>query len=364
MSKLILYYYNYSNVTQQFTIKNLHVSKDTPTCIAYGYWDITNCKLESTNPWIDFEQKCTDSHSSIEPLDKWSDQLNLSKGQFYGNFGQFKKLLDLGYPLKIYLIIRFININSYITSENCIKTICHILNVLNTFPIFSGIIFKLEDPSFHDPFFSFPSDTEATILRKESMSHFMSFLSHLRKALLSNGKIDFLISICSYGLSETFVIPLTSLVDELHIKTCDMYLDKNYSHHHTAPFYCQQIMDTYLNYHIPSHKLFLTCSTYSNAFNKTEGIHEKALFNNNKVKYLHLPLAECLEYNDPITKGAYCYHHGTHDLYTYDNNISAKEKCNIVQTKQLGGIIINNIAFDKPFSNPRSIYSVIHSFFS
>lgn len=362
MTKLVLYYYNYNPIVQNYHIKDIPLLEHTTTHIAYGHWDIINCEPLSTNAWIDYEQKFTNKDTGITPLDTYQP-LDSERDSFFGNFGQFKKLIDKGHRIKVYLIIRFININSFSTKDNIIKTICNILSILRRFPIFSGIIFKLYDPTYYIKNYIQPIEEE-TVIHKNNLFVFLDFLTQLRLALNNNGLLHFLLNICTYGLNPTILLQLQPHINEFHIKTFNICIDKTHSHFHTDPTMCKNIIQEYINHRIDNHKLFIAGSTHANTFHKTDGIYEKAIFDSNTVKYTHLPLAECLEYNDPSTHGVYSYHHGIKDLYTYDNEVSVKEKCKIVLNNQLGGITLHEIASDKPYSNPRSLTYSIHHYLS
>ena len=55
-----------------------------------------------TDAWADVDKRFVDVREGIEPLDDWNEP---NKSNYFGNFGQFKKLKDFGIPFTFGLSI-------------------------------------------------------------------------------------------------------------------------------------------------------------------------------------------------------------------------------------------------------------------
>jgi chitinase len=102
--RVILYHTNWSCYQRNYQVKDIPINLITD--INYAFYDLRDCNNNNNNnnnnqsskvptssdPWADYEKRYTDEKEGLLPLDSWNDQPG--PGQFYGNFGQFKKLKE------------------------------------------------------------------------------------------------------------------------------------------------------------------------------------------------------------------------------------------------------------------------------
>jgi chitinase len=337
----------WSCYARNFQVKNI---PEDVIDIQYNFWNINESfDLVPGDKWSDLDKRfVTDG---ILPYDSWD---NDGTENFYGNFRQFKKLLNNGRQLNISLVVgNSTNLLTAINRNNQNILITNILDKFRKYGIFNGITFGY-----------------IGIVEQ------LEFIKKLRKAFDSNGMINYQINLCfdnSFS-NHSSITDYINYVDNFFAMTHDFPIGPNISTFHTNPrksnynlgYSCDEISDYYIALGIPSDKLFISGAFYSRGFSNTDGPGTYGIYGSSDmswepgiVDYKVLPLQGSTEYTDSESKAAYSYDYQRRVLNTYDNSDSILEKCKIIYKKDLGGIVIYEISGDKPINHPKSLIKIL-----
>lgn len=354
--RAIYYYSNWSGYERNFQVSDIPIKYIVD--IAYAYWIVLeDGTVQTTDTWIDLEKKFLNK-DSIHPVDSYD-----SKKGFFGNFRQFKKLKDLGNKFNILLTINGNsnnNLSTVISSEfTRINFIKNLLNIYRNYPIFSGVIIEWEHP-----------------INNYDNNNLVEFFKQFKCALIDNGISNYIIAFCISGKKCVWDTPvLEPFIDQLHIKTFDFYTGfEKTSGFHTnsrksskSDFSCEQTIDTYLDLGIPSKKIFIGGAFYSRGFISDNigklsiGASTDLSIEPNSVDYKDLPLSGSIEIFDDESKSVYSYDSKKHIINTYDNIDSIKDKCKLINEKDIGGIFIWETSRDFHISHDKSLVKTIYN---
>jgi chitinase len=93
--RAIYYHTAWSTYDRKFQVKDI---PESVTDIAYAFWNVNpDGSIMTGDAWADTDKRYTGS-DGVSPPDTWNDASGL-----FGNFGQFKKLLDNGRKINITL---------------------------------------------------------------------------------------------------------------------------------------------------------------------------------------------------------------------------------------------------------------------
>jgi chitinase len=346
--------------------KDYHVS-DIPNCIldiAYGCWYVDNIgNISSTDSWADTDKRFV-SNKFVPPADSWDDNDN-----FYGNFGQFKKLkekrkekqqdINISLVLGAWIINNFLSIVN--NNNNSLNFINNIIIILRNYTIFSGIVIDFVKIGKQ--------------IKEDDYINFILLLKKLKKALISNG-FYINIDLCCSAIPEDCnfdILKLNTIIDRIYIMTLDFNIDdvNNVTNHHTNPrksafgkYSCEDSVDYYLSKGINSEKLYITSALYSRGYANTDGLGKPGISINNtwdqgKIDYKYLPLYGSEEFIDKESKAAYSYDKKNRIFNSYDNKYSVIEKCDIIKQKNLGGLFVYENSSDKDITDLNSIIGIV-----
>jgi chitinase len=372
--KAIYYHTSWSGYARNFQVSN--IPKDV-TDIAYAFWNLTpNGDIMSGDTWADYDKRFTGS-DSVNPPDNWNET---GSNSFYGNFGQFKKMLDNGSNVNINLSLGgwtwsknfSLAMASETTRNNLIN---NIINIFRKYPIFTGVSIDWEYVSNDGVNYGL----EGNSVSPQDSANFILFLKSLRQRYLTEGISHYIISMCCVAVPDKAKFDIENthpLIDELHIMTYDFHdgsWGETKSCHQTNPrkssygaYSCEEAVDYYISRGVPSTKCYIGAAFYSRGFGNTSGLGQPASggstdisWDRGSVDYKALPVAGATEFFDNEAKAAYSYDPVKRVFNSYDNVESIKEKCKIIFEKNLGGIIIWENSADKPINDSRSLVATL-----
>jgi len=370
--KAIYYHTNWSTYGRNFQVK------DIPECvtdIAYAFWNVNpDGTIVTGDSWADTDKRFTSG--GVEPQDTWNDTTGM-----FGNFGQFKKLLDSGRKMNITL-----SLGGWTWSKNfspAVSTaatrttfVSEIINTFKKYPIFNGVSLDWEYVSNDGINYG----NVGNIATAQDSDNFTLFLKQLRNAFNTNSMNNYTISMCCGAATPDkihFNVEQTHpYLDQVQIMTYDIHsgeFGEVISGHHTNPrkssyskYSCEEAADYFISLGVPSTKIFIGVAFYSRGFSMTDGMGKSAAggspdmsWEKGIVDYKSLPLPGATEYLDPESKGAYSYDPVKRVINSYDNVESTIEKCKIVYEKNLGGILIWENSADKPIIDSRSLVATM-----
>ena len=370
--RAVYYHTNWSCYGRNFQVKDI---PSDVVDIAYAFWDVKpDGTIATGDAWADTDKRYTGG-DSVQPADTWND----ASGMF-GNFGQFKKLMDSGRKINLTLSLGGWTWSKHFstsvsTETNRTNFVSNIINTFKKYPVFNGVSLDWEYVS--NDGVNYGNDGNSVSPRDSD--NFVLFLQKLRSAFNSNGMSHYTISMCCVAAPEKAKFDVEKMhpyLDELHVMTYDFH-DGNWGEtktaHHTNPrksshgsWSCEEAADYYISRGVPSQKVFIGGAFYSRGFSNTSGLGQPASggspdmsWEKGVVDYKALPLSGATEYIDPESKGAYSYDPIKRVVNTYDNKESMIEKCRIVYEKNLGGILIWENSADKPVNDPRSLVAAL-----
>ena len=369
--KAIYFSTNWACYGRNFQISDI---PETVTDIYYSFHDVTSQgNVLTRDSYADTDKRYTDS--GVKPFDSWNETK-----EYYGNFGQFKKLKDSGRKINIHLAVAGWTFSKYfsdaVSTVNTRKTfITDLINTFKKYDIFSGVSLDWEYPSNDGINYG----NEGNIARPEDDANFLLLIKELRTALNTNGMDKYLITTCCVADADKVKFSV-----EKYIPYIDLFLLMTYDYHgfagesvclhHTNPrpsklskFSCEGAADYFLSRGVPSTKICIGAAFYSRGYTNSDGFEKagKGLSSDMSweagvVDYKDLPKEGAIEYLDPISKGAYSYDPVKRILNTYDNKESIIEKCKIVYEKNLAGIIVwENSGDKKDYNDPRNLTRVL-----
>jgi chitinase len=366
----IYYHTNWAGYNRNFQVKDI---PDYVTDIAYAFYNLdSNGNLISGDTWADTDKRYIGTDSVIPP-DTWNNN-----NGFYGNFGQFKKLIDSGRKLNIQLAIGGWTWSKYfsdsVSTENTrTNFVNNIITLFKKYPIFNGVSLDWEYLSNDGVNYG----KTGNIVRKQDFDNFILFLTKLRNELNTNNMSHYNIAFCCIAATDKAKFPvdkLVPLIDEFHVMTYDFHdgaWGETITAHHTNPrksshgkWSCEEAADYYISKGVPSIKLYIGGAFYSRGFSNSDGLGKKASgassdtsWDSGIVDYKDLPKSGAIEYLDPESKAAYSYDPVKKVFNSYDNSESMIEKCKIIYEKNLAGIIIWENSGDD--SNKRTLSKVL-----
>ena len=371
--RCIYYFPEWGVYGRNYQVKNI---PDYITDVAYAFFNIDSTgKVYSGDPWATTDKRYSDG---VPPQDSWNDT---DPNSYYGNFGQFRKLLASGRQLNLQLSIGGWTWSKYFsdavsTPQNRTNLVNNIIQIFNKYKIFNGVSIDWEYLS--DNGVNYGND--GNISRPQDPDNFIEFLKLLRASFNSNGMSDYVISFCCTAAPEKAKWPVEKihpLIDELHVMTYDFHSGnwgETKTAHHTNPrkssygsWSCEEAADFYLSKGVPSNKLFIGGAFYSRGFANTAGLGQPAQggspdksWEDGVVDYKALPITGAIEYQDPESKANYSYDSVRKVFNSYDGQNSILEKCKIINEKNLAGMIIWDISSDFiDTSNPRCLTKLI-----
>lgn len=340
----VIYIMNYwDSYGKNYQVKDI---PDQVNEIYYNFWVINkNFELVSNDSYIDINKKFL--KDGILPYDKLTD-LNIT----CGNIGQFKKLINIKKLKKkkfnISLVIK-LNVN-LLESQSCEKLVNNIINTLDKYKIFTGIIFD------------YPIN---------NIGNFLHFIKNIKKKSIYEISLSFNCQIILNNLVKNFI----NIIDKFLILTHNFPQVKNITTFHSNPkkskynigYSCDELTDYYLEY-IPNFKIYISGVLYSQGYSNTDGIgkygnigsSDVGIIEKGKIEYKLLPLNGSIEFLDKESKSAYSYDIIKKVINTYDNTESILEKCNIIYNKKLGGIVMHDISSDKNINHPKSLINLLN----
>lgn len=371
--RAIYYHTSWSNYGRNYQVKDI---PEDVVDIAYAFWDVkSDGSIVTLDSWADIDKRYV--ANGLEPLDNWND----TNSTFYGNFGQFKKLLDKKRSLNIMLSLGgWTNSKNFsdMVSKDLSRTtfVNNLINIFHKYPIFNGISIDWEYLSNDGINYGNVGNS----VSKDDCANFIILLKKLKNSLISNGMANYVISMCCTAAPEKCkfdVEHIHPLIDQLHVMTYD-FSDGNWgdtiANFHTNPrkskygkWSCEEAADYYLSRGVPSTKIFIGAAFYSRGFANTDGPGKNASggssdksWEQGVVDYKDLPQIGAIEYVDDESKACYSYDPIKRILNSYDNVDSIIEKCKIVYEKNLGGIIVwENSGDIRDINNPRCLTRVL-----
>ena len=288
---------------------------------------------------------CRDDGTLYSP-DDWADSLIFPKLQTWARQpGRAVSLSIFGWTLSANASTVFS------TSQNIDRLIQGFKDLDTKYPgMFSGYGFDWEYPTNDGTNYG----NTGNITRPQDADNFLAGLKQIRTAFPNKT-----LSICvtpDPSKMKMDIKSISQVVDQIHCMTYDCYSSSfgdTITKHQTAPRHsslwtlsCEESADFYLQQGVPSTKLFIGSAFYSRGFANTTGLGKPCdpvvvsdmSWEPGVCDYKVLPLPGATEYVDPESKGAYSYDPVKKIINTYDNPESVKEKCKIVQEKNLGGI--------------------------
>jgi chitinase len=134
--RAIYYHTSWSNYGRNYQVKDI---PENVIDIAYAFWDVkSDGSIITLDSWADIDKRYV--ANGVEPLDNWND----TNSNFYGNFGQFKKMLDKKRALNIMLSLGgWTNSKNFsdMVSKDVSRTnfVNNLINIFHKYPIFNGV---------------------------------------------------------------------------------------------------------------------------------------------------------------------------------------------------------------------------------
>jgi chitinase len=348
MGKAIYYHTNWATYGRDFQIHDL---ADDINEVAYAFCNIQpDGTVILGDPYADIEKRFTSE--GVQPLDQWSGP----EDSFYGNFNQIRKL-QLTRDLKVSLSIGgwtwSRNFSAMVRPENIHRALQSIASIVTKYPIFSGVNIDWEYVS--DDGINYGNSGNLT--SPQDAANCLEFLKRLKR-LLPEYRISFA-CVADPNKVKFNIRDYNDVVDEFHIMTYD-FADGNWGDmiatHHTnlypsktskTKFSVHETVDYYLSQGATSTKLFIGGAFYSRGFSNTNGLGQSAnggspdkSWEAGICDYKDLPRPGAIEMWDNESKASYSYDAVRKVFNSYDTSLSLKYKCQYINQRNLGGIII------------------------
>ncbi|KAI9205685.1 glycoside hydrolase [Polychytrium aggregatum] len=380
--KLIVYHTAWSGYDRKFQVKDLPINYISD--INYGFWNLVRDPksgyygIATGDAWADYEKRFTGPDEGVTPPDTWNDD---NKG-LYGNFGQFKKLKDLGIRYNLGISIGGWSWSSHFSDAVVSPQarqffVQSIISFLDRYPIFNRVDIDWE-------YISPPGKNyglDGNVVRGEDPHNFAEFLALLRSRLNETGRGSFEISACiASDPVKMNVLPLQAMVAYLttiNVMTYDLGSSSwgaAAAGHHTnlkstpyAPLSVELAVDTLLSRGVPASKIVIGAAFYSRGFANCDGLGTPSSgvvsdrsWEDGVCDYKTLPRPGAVEYWDENAKAGYSYDPQKRILNSYDTVQSLEEKCKYVHGKGLAGIIVWESSGDVPVNHPRSLLRALY----
>ena len=193
--KLIVYHTCWSTYGRNYQIKDIPI--DYITDINYAFFNIQkntqgNYVPMTGDAWADFDQRMVNIDKGLQPLDSWNEDK-----PFYGNFGQFKKLIDAGKKFNLGL-----SIGGWTWSQNfslAVRTqesrkafVDEIIAIFDKFPIFNSVDYDWEYPSKNGKVLGM----EHNIAHPDDGKNFVALLKLTKDRLKATGRSHYQVTCC------------------------------------------------------------------------------------------------------------------------------------------------------------------------
>ncbi|KAJ3009276.1 hypothetical protein HKX48_008069 [Thoreauomyces humboldtii] len=387
--QLILYHTSWACYARNFQVKDIPIQYISD--INYGFFDLRPSQQPphhlvptSTDPWADHDKRFTGPTEGVSPPDSWNDDPPSSAGgggasrPFFGNFGQFLKLKQMGMRFNVGLSIggwtmsqRFSDaVRGPAEREGFVRGI---IDCLERWPgVFSRIDIDWEYISPAGQNHGAPDN----LVRPEDPDNFAAFLRTLRRALDATDRRSVQLSACVTAdpakMSALPIRDMAALLDTINVMTYD-FASSAWSacsaSHHTnlvstpyAPLSVQAAVEAYLAAGVPAGKIVIGAAMYSRGFANTQGLGHPAAgvvedksWEDGVCDYKSLPRCGAVEYWDEQAQASYSYDGTRNVLNSYDTPQSIRAKCRYVWDKGLGGIIVWESSGDVPVTSDRSL---------
>ncbi len=333
------------------------------------------------DPWADVDQRYT--NSGIPPFDSWNDN---NPNNFYGAFGQFRKLKAQGKKFKLLASVGGWSLSAHfsdavLTPASRQAFVDTLLTIFNKYPIFDGVDLDWEYPSWNGVNFGAPGN----IARPQDAANFVELLKLLRTTFNQIGhpewKVTAAVTADPSKMSGLPVVQMNQWLDEFRIMTYDFsssawgptlagHQTNLYPSNRTpsyTTFSIDESVNAWMKAGVPAHKLYIGVPLYTRGFANTSGLGQPS---NGTVSggsweqgiwdYKDTPPRQSVEQWDDVCKAAYAYDSVNKELHSYDNVRSVIEKCNYVKQKGLKGVIVWELSGDFPISDSRSLVKALH----
>lgn len=373
----ICYYHtNWSTYGRAYQVKDIPIDY-TPE-IAYAFLNLKKnasgyYEAVISDPYSDTDKRYTTD--SVPPADTYYPEP--PAGAYFGNFGQFKKLKDLGKKFHLGLSIGGWTWSKHFSdamlNEMSRKVFLDsILAICDKYPIFDKINIDWEYISPGGKSYGLPTN----ITRAEDGSNFISFLKETRQRLNASGKKHYKISgalVAAPNKMDALPVEEMSVhMDEFHLMTYDYNSSawgETLAGHHTnlrpaeyCPYSVEESVQAYLDRGVPASKIYIGAALYSRGFANTDGLNTTSSgavtdksWEDGVLDYKDLPVSGAVELWDDKCKAHYSYDSVKRELNSYDTVRSIEEKCKFIKEKGLKGLIFWETSGDFPITHERSL---------
>lgn len=373
MSKkeIVAYFGSWKIYAAGYNIAN--VPADKITTLVYSFVNVdSQGNLLLTDQWADTDKRFSDPGTFVTSADSW----NGPQREYYGNFGQMKDL-KAKYPnLKIEVALGgwtlSKNMSDAVLPQNQQNFCNSVLAFLQKYTFFTGVTIDWEYPSSSGKNYG----NDGNVSRTDDPKNFLLFVQKL-KSVLGN-KYD--ISSCFSADPKKLdfdLKPFVSLFKRFDVMTYDMnsssWGDKITGHNTNVlpASYCSfsvtGAVDCMLQKGVPSEKIVIGVAAYSRGFANSKGPGTPCSgtvtdmsYEQGVVNYKALPLPGAIEYFDPIAIASYTYDENKQFVNSYDSTITAAIKSKLVNDRNLGGVIMWELAGDFGVTNSNSLIAQLY----
>ncbi|KAL7752766.1 hypothetical protein RI367_001768 [Sorochytrium milnesiophthora] len=362
--------------------------------IVHAFWALRDTSgngqyaIASIDTWADFEIGFS-AEQSVKPPEELA-RPDTQKGIF-GEYEYMKRLATSeGRRLDIALSVggwtQSRNFSPALATEASRQSVIRsIIHTFKTYPFLSIIDFDWEYVSGDGKNYG-DGGNQAT---PQDPENFIAFLTHLRLDLHKHGLGHVAIGYCINGnlqvLGSYDVAAVVRHVDVVHGMIGYDHAAFSWGHNpdgtvtaryhtniyddppRTGPYSVQRAIEHLLKLGVPAHKLTIGVAGYSRGYSGTDGIGTPAAgesqdmsWENGVCDYKTLPRAGATEEYNPRAGACSSLDPVRRIVNTYDCVESVREKCNFVKRYGLRGVILWEVAGDRPFDDPRSLVRVIH----
>jgi chitinase len=372
MPKIVEYFCNWGVYDRNYFVKDLPI--DYINDIAYAFFNIQQVNglwaVGISDQWSDTDKVYSDG---IPPQGSWNDPV----GTVQGCFRQFRNLRasrkQFGLKMAIGGWTWSANFsNAFSTAQDRTSMVQSIVKINNDHPsLFTGISIDWEYLSNNGVNYGLGGNS----VNVNDETNFILFLQELKRVIPSSWSIAMCVT-ADPDKVKMDVVSIASLLSEIHIMTYDLHSSswgETVTAHQTNPrrsshgtMSCEEAADYFIQQGVPSTKLFIGAAYYSRGFANTDGLGQSGgglvtdkSWEDGICDYKSLPRNGFVEMWDDEAKCHYGYNATKREFISYDTLESVKEKCKIIQEKNLGGIICWESSGDLPVSNPRSLRRAI-----
>jgi len=368
MPKIVEYFCNWGVYDRNYFVKDLPI--DYINDIAYAFFNIQQVNgrwsVVVSDPWSDTDRVYSDG---IPPQGSWNDPA----GTVQGCFRQFRNLRASGKQFGMKMAIggwtwsaNFSN--AFATPQDRTSMVQSIVKINTDHPgLFTGISIDWEYLSNNGVNYGLGGNSVSV----NDETNFVLFLQELRRSIPSSWSIAMCVA-ADPDKVKMNVLAVSELLSEIHIMTYDLHSSswgETVTAHQTNPrksshgkMSCEEAADYFIQQGVPSTKLYIGAAYYSRGFANTDGLGRSGgglvtdkSWEDGICDYKSLPRNGFVEMWDDEAKCHYAYNAAKREFISYDTPESVKEKCKIIQEKNLGGIICWESSGDLPVSNPGSL---------